>query len=71
MKTLLKLLLIAVLILPLSGTIAKGQSTNQQIQQLEEQVRQLQMQNQQQIQQLQQQIQTLQNAQLVALQRLT
>ncbi len=63
MKTLLKLLLIAVMILPLSGTIAKGQSTNQQIQQLEEQVRQLQMQNQQQIQQLQQQIQTLQNAQ--------
>lgn len=63
MNTFLKLLLIAVMILPLSGTIAKAQSANQQIQQLQEQVRQLQIQNQQQIEQLQQQIQTLQNAQ--------
>jgi phosphate-selective porin OprO and OprP len=63
MKTLLKLLLIAVLVLPLSGITAKAESTNQQIEELKQQIQQLQQQSQQQIQQLQQQVQTLQNAQ--------
>lgn len=60
MKTMFKLLLIAVLVLPLSGVSAKAQSTKQQIEELQAQIRQLQIQNQQQIQQLQQQVQTLQ-----------
>lgn len=63
MKTLLKLLLIAVCVMPLSGTLARAASTNQQIEELKQQIQQMQSQYQQQIQQMQQQLQTLQNAQ--------
>jgi predicted PurR-regulated permease PerM len=56
MKTLLKLLVIVVLVLPLTGVPAKAQSTKQQIQELKQQIEAIQLQNQQQIQQLQQQI---------------
>jgi phosphate-selective porin OprO/OprP len=62
MKNLLKLLLIAVLILPLSGITAKAQSTKAEIEQLKQQIKAIQEQNQRQIQQLQQQIQQLENS---------
>jgi hypothetical protein len=62
MKTLLKLLVIAVLALPLTGIPAKAQSTKQQIQELKQQIEAIQLQNQQQIQQLQQQIELMENA---------
>ncbi|MGH7849513.1 MAG: porin, partial [Thermodesulfobacteriota bacterium] len=62
MKTLLKLLVIAVLVLPLTGVPAKAQSTKQQIQELKQQIEAIQLQNQQQIQQLQQQIELMENA---------
>lgn len=62
MKMLLKLLVIAVLVLPLTGVPAKAQSTKQQIQELKQQIEAIQLQNQQQIQQLQQQIELMENA---------
>lgn len=62
MKTLLKLLVIAVLVLPLSGITAKAQSTKQQIQDLKQRIEAIQLQNQQQIEQLKQQIELLENA---------
>ena len=63
MKTIFKLALLAVLVMPFSGNMANAASTSQQIEDLQQQIQQMQSQYQQQIQQLQQQIQTLQNAQ--------
>lgn len=62
MKALLKLLLIAAVVLPLSGTEARAQSTKQQIEDLKQQIEAIQLQNQQQIEQLKQQIELLENA---------
>ncbi len=62
MKALLKLLLIAVVVLPLSGIQAEAQSTKQQIEDLKQQIEAIQLQNQQQIQQLQRQIEMMENA---------
>ncbi|HKQ33062.1 MAG TPA: porin, partial [Thermodesulfobacteriota bacterium] len=63
MKSIFKLALLAVLVVPLSGTMARAASTSQQIEELQQQIQQMQSQYQQQIQQMQQQLQTLQNAQ--------
>ncbi|MFI5322628.1 MAG: porin, partial [Thermodesulfobacteriota bacterium] len=63
MRTLLKLLFIAVLAVPISGVTAKAQSSQQQqIEELKQQIQAIQMQNQQQIEQLKQEIQQLENA---------
>jgi len=62
MKSVLRLLLIAVLVLPFFGIDSQAQSTKAQIQELKEQMDALQRQNQQQMQQLQQQIELLENA---------
>ncbi|MEM7008257.1 MAG: porin [Thermodesulfobacteriota bacterium] len=62
MKSVIRLLLIAVLVLPLFGNDAQAQSTRAQIQDLKQQMEALQLQNQQQMQQLQQQIELLENA---------
>lgn len=62
MKALLKFILIAVVVLPLSGIEAGAQSTKQQIEDLKQQIEAIQLQNQQQIEQLKQQIEQLENA---------
>lgn len=62
MNTFVKLLLIAILVLPFSGVSAEAQSTKQQIQELKQQIEAIQLQNQQQIDQLKQQIELLENA---------
>lgn len=61
MKFLLKMLILAVLVLPFSGMDSQAQSTKQQIQDLKQQIEAIQLQNQQQIQQLQQQIELMEN----------
>jgi len=61
MKFLLKMLILAVLVLPFSGLDSKAQSTKQQIEELKQQIEAIQRQNQQQIQQLQQQIELMEN----------
>lgn len=62
MKSLLKLLLIAVLVVPFFGIDSQAQSTKAQIEDLKQQIDAIQRQNQQQIQQLQQQIELMENA---------
>ncbi len=62
MNSVIRLLLIAVLVIPIFGENAQAQSTRAQIQDLKQQIEALQRQNQQQIQQLQQQIELLENA---------
>ncbi len=52
MKSVLKLLLIAVLVVPFFGIDSQAQSTKAQIQDLKQQIDAIQHQNQQQIQQL-------------------
>ncbi len=62
MKLLLKLLIFAAIVLPLSGAAAKAESTKAQIEDLKRQIEAIQRQNQQQIEQLQQQIELMDNA---------
>jgi len=62
MKSVLKLLLIAVLAMPFLGVESQAQSTRAQIEDLKQQIEAIQRQNQQQIQQLQQQIELMENA---------
>jgi hypothetical protein len=62
MKSVLKLLLIAVLIMPFFGIDSQAQSTKAQIEAMKQQIDAIQRQNQQQIQQLQQQIELMENA---------
>lgn len=62
MKSVFRLLLITVLVLPFLGAESQAQTTRAQIQDLKEQINAIQQQNQQQIQQLQQQIEVLENA---------
>ncbi len=62
MKSVMRFLLIAVLMLPFFGENSQAQSTRAEIQDLKQQIEALQRQNQQQIQQLEQQIQQLENA---------
>ena len=62
MKALLILLLIAVVILPFSGTDSGAQSTKQQIEELKQQIEAIQLQNQQQIEQLRRQVEMLETA---------
>lgn len=61
MKSVIRLLLIAVLVLPFFGVNSQAQSTKAQIQDLKQQIEEIQRQNQQQIQQLQQQIELMEN----------
>ena len=71
MKSVIRLILIAVLVLPFFGANAQAQSTRAQIQDLKQQMQALQQQNQQQIQQLQQQIELLENARVADQEALT
>ena len=62
MKMFLKLLIIAAIVLPLSGVTAKAQSTKAQIEALKQQIEAIQLQNQQQIEQLKQQIEMMETS---------
>jgi phosphate-selective porin OprO and OprP len=61
MTSLIKLLVIAVLLLPLFSNNSHAQSTKQQIEELKQQIEAIQRQNQQQIEQLQQQVELMEN----------
>jgi phosphate-selective porin OprO/OprP len=62
MKMLLKLLIFAAIVLPLSGVTTKAESTKAQIEALKQQIEAIQLQNQQQIEQLKEQIELMENA---------
>ena len=61
MKLFLRMLIIAAIVLPLSGVSAKAESTKAQIEALKQQIDEIQRQNQQQIKQLKQQIELMEN----------
>jgi len=62
MKLLLKLLIFAAIVLPLSGVTTKAESTKAQIEALKQQIEEIQRQNQQQIEQLKQQIEMMETS---------
>lgn len=62
MKLLLKVLIFAAIVLPLSSVTTKAESTKAQIEALKQQIEAIQRQNQQQIKQLKQQIELMENA---------
>jgi phosphate-selective porin OprO/OprP len=70
MKTLLKLLVLAVVVLPFSGIQANAQSTKQEIEELKQQIQAIQQQSQQQIEQLQKKVEMLETAREVDKERI-
>lgn len=70
MKALLKLLLIAMVVLPFSGVQANAQSTKQEIEELKQQIQAIQQQSQQQIEQLQRKVEMLETAREVDKERI-